>query len=150
MLLQIEDAALLWMYTSDLLKVWIELYTLYLLFLVKYGVKGATLQVYFLSMFSVFAEVAQVNAEALNIKSYQPRQKHCRGSAEANLFSYGYLSILFVAAKNTEIQGLKQYHPVVPRHHLDSPSQKHNKTGWNFLESGACKQNYLKNVKVQL
>ena len=83
MLLQIEDAALLWMYTSDLLKVWIELYTLYLLFLVKYGVKGATLQVYFLSMFSVFAEVAQVNAEALNIKSYQPRQKHCRGSAEA-------------------------------------------------------------------
>ena len=36
----------------------------------------------------VFAKVAQVvNAEVLNIKSYQSRQKHCRRSAEA-LFSY--------------------------------------------------------------
>ena len=48
------------------------------------------LQVYFipnkltsLLPVDVFAEVDQVNAEALNIKSYQPRQKHCRGSAEA-------------------------------------------------------------------
>ena len=41
--LQIENGTLLWMYTSDFLKVWIELYTQYFLFLVKYGVKGATL-----------------------------------------------------------------------------------------------------------
>ena len=39
------------MYTGDLLKFWIELYTYYFLFLVKYGVKRATLQVYFSSMF---------------------------------------------------------------------------------------------------
>ena len=39
----------------------------------KYGVKGATLQV----------EDAEVNAETLNIKFYQPRQKHRRGSAKA-------------------------------------------------------------------
>ena len=46
----------------------------------KYGVKGATLQVYFLSIF--FAEVAEVNAEALqnptildkNIANEVPRQ----------------------------------------------------------------------------
>ena len=63
MLLQIEDGALLWMYTSDLLKVWIELYTQYFSFLVKYGVKGATLQVNFSSIF--FAEVAEVNARLL-------------------------------------------------------------------------------------
>ena len=31
----------------------------------------------------VFAEDAELNAEALNIKSYQPWQKHCRGSAVA-------------------------------------------------------------------
>ena len=36
--------------------------------MVKYGVKQATLQVYFSSMFlPVFAEVAQVNVEDLNI-----------------------------------------------------------------------------------
>ena len=42
------------------------------------------LQVYFnpnkltsLLLVDVFAEVEQVNAKALNIKSYQPRQKHC-------------------------------------------------------------------------
>ena len=34
-------------------------------------------------LIDVFAKVAELNAEALNIKSYQPRQKHCWGSAEA-------------------------------------------------------------------
>ena len=32
---------------------------------------------------SVSAEVAEVNPEALNIKSYQPGEKNCQGSAEA-------------------------------------------------------------------
>ena len=48
------------------------------------------IQVYFnrskltsLLLVDVFAEVAQVNAEALNIKPYQPRQNHYRESAEA-------------------------------------------------------------------
>ena len=36
-----------------------------------------------LPLVNVFAEVAKVNTEALNIKSYQPRRKHCRRSAEA-------------------------------------------------------------------
>ena len=45
----------------------------------------------------VFAEVGKVSVEVLNIKSYQPRQKHCRGS---------YLGILFAAGKNAEIRGL--------------------------------------------
>ena len=36
-----------------------------------------------LLLVDAFAEAVQVNAEALNIKSYQPLQKHCRGSAEA-------------------------------------------------------------------
>ena len=52
-----------------------------------------------LLLVDVFAEVAQVNAKALNIKSYQPQQKHCRGSAEAKC-------IFFATAKNTEIRGL--------------------------------------------
>ena len=36
-----------------------------------------------LLLVEVFAEVAEVNTEALNIKSHQPQQKHCRGKAEA-------------------------------------------------------------------
>ena len=36
-----------------------------------------------LLLVEIFAEVAEVNTEALNIKSCQPRQKHCRGKAEA-------------------------------------------------------------------
>ena len=44
-----------------------------------------------LLLVEVFAEVAEVNTEALNIKSCQSRQKHCRGKAEA---------------KNAEIRGL--------------------------------------------
>ena len=48
------------------------------------------IQVYFnrrkltsLLLVDVFAEVAQVNAEALNIKPYQPGQNNYRESAEA-------------------------------------------------------------------
>ena len=66
---------------SDLVKSRIEMYTI-LLFLLKHGVKGATLQVCFLSMFS--PGFLKVNVGALNIKSYQPWQKICRGSAEAH------------------------------------------------------------------
>ena len=36
-----------------------------------------------LLLIDVFAKVAQVNAEALNTKSYQPRQKYYQGSSEA-------------------------------------------------------------------
>ena len=54
----------------------------------KFGVKGATS----LLLVDVFAEVAEINAEALttslgkNIAEEVPRQ---------NVFSYSYLSILF-------------------------------------------------------
>ena len=49
--------------------------------------KGSKLTSLFL--IDVFAEVAKVNTKALNIKSYQPQQKHCRGSAEAKcIFIY--------------------------------------------------------------
>ena len=34
-----------------------------------------------LLLVEIFTEVAKVNTEALNIKSGQPRQKHCRGKA---------------------------------------------------------------------
>ena len=34
-----------------------------------------------LLLIDVFAEVAEVNAEALNIKSYQPRPKNCGRNA---------------------------------------------------------------------
>ena len=36
-----------------------------------------------LLLVEIFAEVADVNTEAVNIKYCQPRQKHCRGKAEA-------------------------------------------------------------------
>ena len=36
-----------------------------------------------LLLIDVYAEVTQVNIKALNIKSYQPWQKHCQASAEA-------------------------------------------------------------------
>ena len=50
-----------------------------------------------LLLIDVFAEVAQVNAEALNIKSYQPRQKHCRGNAEEKcVFRIGGLIIIIL------------------------------------------------------
>ena len=52
-----------------------------LLILGKIWSKGSNLTS--LPLVNVFAEVPEVNTEALNIKSYQPRQKHCRGSAEA-------------------------------------------------------------------
>ena len=68
------------MYTSDLVKFRIGLYTI-LLILGEIWSKGSNLTS--LLLIDVFAEVAQVNAEALNIKFYQLRQKHCRGSAEA-------------------------------------------------------------------
>ena len=36
-----------------------------------------------LTLTEAFAKVPKVNTEALNIKSCQPRQKYCRGKAEA-------------------------------------------------------------------
>ena len=100
---KIEDDNLLWMYTSDLVKFWIELYTI-LLILGEIWSKGSNLTS--LLFVNVFAEVAQVNAKSLNINSYQLREKHCRGSPRQNVFSYSYLGILFTAAKNAEIRGL--------------------------------------------
>ena len=45
----------------------------------------------------VFAEVDELNTEALNIKSYQPRQKHCRGNAEEKcVFRIGGLIIIIL------------------------------------------------------
>ena len=35
-----------------------------------------------LRLVNVFAEDAEVNAEVVNIKPYQPRENHCRGSSE--------------------------------------------------------------------
>ena len=72
------------------------MYTQYFLFLVKYG-EGSNLTS--LLLVEVFAEVAEVNTKALNIKSCQPRQKHCRGKAEVNVFSYSYLGILLPQQK---------------------------------------------------
>ena len=60
-----------------------------------------------LLLVNISAEVAKVNAKALNIKSYQPRQKYCRGSAEAKCIFTSYHGILFAAAKNAVIRGLK-------------------------------------------
>ena len=91
-MLQIEDGALLWMYTSDLVKFWTELYTI-LLILSEIWSKGSN--VTSLLLVNIFAEVFQVNAEALNMKSYQPQQKHCRGSAEAK-FIFIYLPRHFI------------------------------------------------------
>ena len=50
---------------------------------------------------------AQVNAEALNIKSCQPRQNTAEKLPRQSIFSYSYLSILFAMAKNAEIRGLE-------------------------------------------
>ena len=44
----------------------------------------------------VFAEVGKVNVKVFNIKSYQPRQKYCRGS---------YLGILFAMGKMLKFEG---------------------------------------------
>ena len=51
-----------------------------LLILSEIWSKGSNLTSLLLA--NVFSEVAQVNAEALDIKFYQPPRKHCRGSAE--------------------------------------------------------------------
>ena len=67
------------MYTGDLLKFGIELYTM-LLILGEIWSKVSNHTS--LLLVDVFAEAARVNAEALNMKSYQPWQKHCQGSAE--------------------------------------------------------------------
>ena len=61
--------------------------TQYFLFLVKFLVPFTPSLLYSkqasLLFFHVFAEVAQVNAEALNIKSFQSQQKHYQESAKA-------------------------------------------------------------------
>ena len=75
--------------------------------MVKYGVKGATLQVNFSLK---FLPGCRGKCEALNIKSCQPQQKHCWGKPRKNVFSYSYLSILFAVAKNAEIWGLRDKH----------------------------------------
>ena len=61
-----RDGALLWMYTSDLLKFWIVHITL--LILGEIWIKASNLTS--LLLIDVFVKVAQGNVEALNIKSY--------------------------------------------------------------------------------
>ena len=75
-LLQREDGALLWIYTSDLVKFWNELYTILLILSEIWGKVSKLTSVL---LVNVYAEASQVNAEALNKKSYQPRHFICRG-----------------------------------------------------------------------
>ena len=72
-----------------------------------------------LILVDVFAEVAEVNVEALNIKSYQPQQNIAEEVPKQNVFSYSYLSILFAVAKNPKIQGL-DHRNLTKRHCLKS------------------------------
>ena len=88
------------MYTSDLVKFWVELYTI-LLILGEIWSKGSNLTS--LRLVDIFTEI---NAEALNIKSYQPRQKHGRGSAEAKCIFILLPRHFICRAKNAEIRGL--------------------------------------------
>ena len=69
------------MYTSDFFKIldWI----LHIILLITGEIWSKASNLTCLLLVNVFAEVPQVNAEALNIKSYHLRQKHCQGSAEA-------------------------------------------------------------------
>ena len=61
-----------------------------------------------LLLVEVFAEVVEVNIEAANIKSCQPRKKNiAEEKPKQNVFSYSYLGILFTAAKSAEIRRLK-------------------------------------------
>ena len=90
-----------------------------LLVLGKIWSKGSNLTS--LPLVNIFAEVAEVNAEALNIKSYRGnnmkihfasallRQCFCRGSAEAKCIFILLPRILFAAAKNAEIRGLYEF-----------------------------------------
>ena len=64
------------------------------MFFEKYGESNKESNFTGLLLVDVFAKVAKVNTETLNIKFCQPRQ---------NVFSYSHLSILFAAAKNDEI-----------------------------------------------
>ena len=53
-----------------------------------------------------FAEVSEVNTKALNIKSCQPQQKHCRGKAEAKCIFMQLPQHLQLPHQNAEIRGL--------------------------------------------
>ena len=68
----------------------------------KYGIKGANLQVYFSSKFLV----AEVNTEALKKNPASLGKNTAEEKPRQNVFSYSYLGILFAAAKNAEIWGL--------------------------------------------
>ena len=62
-----------------------------------------------LLLVDIFVEVAEANAKALNIKSYQPWKNIAEEVPRQNVFSYSYLGILFVAEKkNAQIQGLER------------------------------------------
>ena len=69
------------MYTSDLAKFGIDLHTIILIFGEIWS-EGSILLV------NVFAEVAQVNTEVLNIKSYQPWQNIAEEVPRQNVCSY--------------------------------------------------------------
>ena len=66
--------------------------------------KGSNLTSYILT--DVFAEVAEVNAEVLDIKSYQPWQKHCQGSGEAKcIFTWVPLHFICHSKKMLKFEG---------------------------------------------
>ena len=59
-----------------------------------------------LLLIKVFAEVAKVNNEALNINPASLGKNIAKEKPRQNVFSYSYLGILFAMAKNAEIRGL--------------------------------------------
>ena len=65
-----------------------------LLILGEISSKGSNLKS--LSLIDVFAELAEVNTKALNIKNYECREEIAKEVRRQNLFSYSYLAIPFV------------------------------------------------------
>ena len=84
-----------------------------------------------LLLVNVFADIAEVNFKALKIKSYQPSQKHCQGSAEAKCI-FILLPRNFISdAKNAEIRGQKT-DPSAFKSTAPVPLDWSNKTSWVF------------------
>ena len=59
----------------------------------------------------VFSEVAEVNADALNIKPYQPRQNIAEEVPRQNVFSYSYIG---KKCWNSRVETLLIFSPLFP------------------------------------
>ena len=83
--------------------------------------KGSSLTSLLLVAF--FAEVTKVNAKAFNIKSCQPRQKHCRGKAEAKMYFH-----LVTSAFSLPQQKMMKFEGCILGHflHFDLPNNQKN------------------------